>query len=296
MSFSEEVKEELEKHCPKARHCRLAELHALLLMSGDMREKKEGCLIRLRTENIHVARKVFTLLQKSFNIGDKVAIQILVRRKPTGGKVSYVLYAEGTALKAAERASVQAVCCKRAYLRGAFLAAGSMSDPRKGYHFEIVCASKERADYIRGLLADFHMGAKTVRRKKNCVVYLKEGSQIADALNVMEAHAALLKLENVRVLKEVRNTVNRKVNCETANITKTVSAAVKQIEDITYIRDTIGFDRLSEGMKDTALMRLKYPEATLKELGELMETPIGKSGVNHRLRKLSEMAEQIREH
>ncbi len=141
----------------------------------------------------------------------------------------------------------------------------------------------------------FHMEAKTVRRKKSYVVYLKDGTGIVDMLNVMEAHVALMELENVRILKEMRNTVNRKVNCETANINKTVSAAVKQIEDIVYIRDSIGFDKLPEGLRDVALTRLDYPEATLKELGELLETPVGKSGANHRLRKLSEIAEKLRD-
>ena len=141
----------------------------------------------------------------------------------------------------------------------------------------------------------FDLDAKIVERKKTYVVYLKEGSQIVDVLNIMEAHVGLLELENVRIMKEMRNSVNRKVNCETANINKTVSAAVRQIEDIKYIRDTIGFDKLPEGLKDVALTRLTYPEATLKELGGLLENPIGKSGVNHRLRKLSDIAVKLRE-
>ena len=139
------------------------------------------------------------------------------------------------------------------------------------------------------------MDAKIVRRKKSYVVYLKEGSQIVDILNIMEAHISLMELENVRILKEMRNTVNRKVNCETANINKTVSAAVKQVEDITYLRDTIGFEKMSEGLEEVALARLSHPDATLKELGELLSPPVGKSGVNHRLRKLSEMAEKVRQ-
>ena len=116
-----------------------------------------------------------------------------------------------------------------------------------------------------------------------------------DILNIMEAHISLMELENVRILKEMRNTVNRKVNCETANINKTVSAAVKQVEDITYLRDTIGFEKMSEGLEEVALARLSHPDATLKELGELLSPPVGKSGVNHRLRKLSEMAEKVRQ-
>ena len=132
-------------------------------------------------------------------------------------------------------------------------------------------------------------------RKKSYVVYLKEASQIVDMLNVMEATIALMEMENIRILKEMRNTVNRKVNCETANINKTVSAAVKQTEDIKFIRDLIGLRELPEGLQEIAELRLENPNATLKELGELLSSPLGKSGVNHRLRKLSEIAEKLRE-
>lgn len=170
-----------------------------------------------------------------------------------------------------------------------------MSDPDKSYHFEIVCGTLKQAEYLKNMINSFEMDAKIVKRKKSYVVYLKEGSQIVDILNIMEAHVALLELENVRIMKEMRNTVNRKVNCETANINKTVSASVRQMEDIIYIRDNIGFDKLPDGLKDVALTRLTYPDATLKELGGLLENPIGKSGVNHRLRKLSEIAEKLRE-
>ena len=139
------------------------------------------------------------------------------------------------------------------------------------------------------------MDGKVVRRKKSFVVYLKEGTQIVDIMNVMEEHVCLIELENVRILKEMRNSVNRKVNCETANINKTVSAAVKQVEDITYLRDTIGFENLPENLVEAALARLENPEAALKELGEALTPPVGKSGINHRLRKLSEMADKVRQ-
>ncbi|MGF0034183.1 DNA-binding protein WhiA [Bariatricus sp. SGI.154] len=292
MSFSGMIKEELTAHYAKARHCNLAELSALIHMTGEFAESKKGvCMIRLHTENLSVARKCFTLLKKTFNIRTDIAI----RRNIAKGSCSYLVYAKGEELLAVKNAIVQAVCCKRAYIRGAFIASGSMSDPSKSYHFEIVCNTREQADYLKNMMNNFDMEAKIVQRKKTYVVYLKEGSQIVDILNVMEAHVALMELENVRIMKEMRNSVNRKVNCETANINKTVSAAVRQIEDIKYIRDTTGFDKLPEGLKDVALTRLTYPDATLKELGGLLENPIGKSGVNHRLRKLSEIAEKLRE-
>ena len=251
--------------------------------------------MRIYTENVSVARKCFTLLEKTFNIRKEISVQSSVRRNSQHGNLSYLLQARGEGLQAIEKASVQAVCCKRAYIRGAFLATGSVSNPEKSYHFEIVCGTEAGAHYLQEIMNSFELGAKIVKRKKNYVVYLKEGAQIVDVLNIMEAYVALMDLENVRIYKEVRNSVNRKVNCETANINKTVSAAYKQMKDIEYIRDTIGFDKLPEGLKDVALTRLAYPEATLKELGNLLETPVGKSGVNHRLRKLSEMADKLRE-
>ena len=190
---------------------------------------------------------------------------------------------------------VKNACCKRAFIRGAFLASGSMSDPEKAYHFEIVCQDPARAGQLRELITSFGLDAKIVARKKCYVVYLKEGSQIVDMLNVMEAHVALMNLENVRILKEMRNSVNRQVNCETANINKTVNAAVKQVEDIQYIERTVGLSALSEGLQEMAQLRLAYPEAALKELGSLLTPAVGKSGVNHRLRKISSFAEELRE-
>ena len=187
------------------------------------------------------------------------------------------------------------ICCKRAFIRGAFLAAGSISDPEKSYHFEIVCPGEEKAEQIKDIINYFEIDAKIVERKKHFVVYIKEGSGIVEILNVMEAHISLMDLENVRILKEMRNTVNRKVNCETANINKTVGAAVKQVADIEYIRDTVGLDSLPEQLYEMAILRLDNPEASLIELGSMLCKPVGKSGVNHRLRKLCEIADNLKE-
>jgi hypothetical protein len=188
---------------------------------------------------------------------------------------------------------VQHTCCKRAFIRGAFMAAGSISNPARSYHFEIVCRTREQAAQLQELIADFETEPKIVERKERYVVYLKEGEQIVDMLNVMGASVSLMNLENVRILKEMRNSINRKVNCETANINKTVSAAVRQLEDIRRIRDTIGFDSLPAQLAEMAQVRLDYPDATLKELGTYLDPPVGKSGVNHRLRKLAAVAENL---
>ena len=181
-------------------------------------------------------------------------------------------------------------------IRDAFLRSGSISDPEKFYHLEIVFSSEEEAKTIQKMLEDFKLDAKIVERKGHYVVYLKEGSQIADMLRIMEAPLALMEFENVRIVKEMRNSINRQVNCEAANLGKTISAAVKQVEDIKFICSKVGLENIPEGLAETAKKRLEYPEATLKELGEFMEPPLGKSGVNHRLKKLSELAEDLRSH
>ena len=179
-------------------------------------------------------------------------------------------------------------------IREAFLQSGSISDPEKFYHFEIVFTTFEEALQMRQLMESFDLDGKIVERKGHYVVYLKEGSQIADMLRIMEAPLALMEFENIRILKEMRNSINRQVNCEAANLGKTISAAVKQVEDIKYICSTVGLDNIPESLAETARKRLEYPEAALKELGELMDPPLGKSGVNHRLKKLSELAEDLR--
>ena len=185
-------------------------------------------------------------------------------------------------------------CCKRAFLRGAYLCIGSMSDPGKSYHLEFDCIREERARLLQGLIAEFDIPAKIALRKKYYVVYMKEGSAICDMLNIMGAHVSLMGFENQRIVKEVRNSVNRKVNCETANITKTVNAAAAQVRDIMLIQETYGLGELPENLREIAQLRLEYQEATLQELGDLLTPPVGKSGVNHRLRKLSEIAERAR--
>ncbi len=189
---------------------------------------------------------------------------------------------------------VQRDCCKRAFIRGLFLASGSVASPERGYHLEMAAGDLRRAEEIVHLFLWFGIEAKIVERKKTYIVYVKEGARIVDLLNVMGAHVALMNFENVRILKEVRNSVNRQVNCETANIKKTVSAAARQIGDIQYIKDTTGFGTLPKGLADIANLRLEHAEVSLKELGGMLDPPIGKSGVNHRLRKLSEIAENLR--
>jgi DNA-binding protein WhiA len=313
MSFSSDVKDELSRQISQGRHCQIAEISAIISLCGKvMISTDDKYSIKVHTENVAVARKYFTLIKKTFNINTEISIRRNVYLKKSR---TYSILIKGhedservlNACKLIERKEIkenlsivsnlviQNSCCKRAFIRGAFLAAGSISDPEKFYHLEIVSTNMQKAIQLQEIINAFDIEAKIVQRKKYYVVYIKEGSQIVEILNVMEAHVSLMNLENVRILKEMRNSVNRQVNCETANINKTVSAAVKQIEDIRYIKEHMGFEGLSEGLEGVARIRLEYPEATLKELGALLNPPVGKSGVNHRLRKLSNLAQELRE-
>ena len=278
MSFSSDIKEELARQHSRAKHCQIAELSAMIMQEG--RISLNPFSLSFETENPILIEKYAILMRRAFDID--VSKELGSRDCQKIVEAIQALYLEKT-------------CCKRAFIRGAFMASGSMTDPNKGYHFEIVCRTQAQASRLQELMKEFETDPKVVERKNYYVVYLKEGSQIVDMLNVMEAYVSLMNLENVRILKEMRNTVNRKVNCETANISKTVNAAVKQISDIEYIRDTEGLDSLPLPLREMAMIRLEYPEAPLKDLGKYMDPPVGKSGINHRLRKLAAVAETIRE-
>ncbi len=287
MSFSHDVKEELAGRIGTARHCQMAELAAMLHFAGQYGRDSEGNFtIGFQTENETVIKKGFTLLKKTFTIDTDVVID--------EGKMQELYQKFGDLSRPADALLVKNSCCRRAFIRGAFLCVGSVSAPEKGYHLEFVCTNEEKAKQLQTLIQSFDIEAKIILRKKYYVVYMKEGKAIVDLLNVMEAHVALLNLENLRVLKEMRNSVNRRVNCEAANISKTVNAATRQIEDIMLLKERYGFENLPENLREIAELRIENPEASLKELGEMLTVPVGKSGVNHRLRKLSEMAEELR--
>ena len=287
MSFSADVKEELTKHISSARHCQIAELAAMMHFGGQFGQTDDdGLVIGFQTENNAVLRKGFTLWKKTYNIDTVTAL--------LGDEKQGILAKFGDLSDPVNPILIKNTCCKRAFLRGAYLCIGSMSDPEKSYHLEFVCVRHAQALQLQEVLSDFQIEAKIVRRKKYYVVYVKEGSCIVDLLGVMEAHISLMNFENLRILKEMRNSINRRVNCEAANITKTVNAATKQVEDIMLIRDKCGLGQLPDNLREIAEIRLEYPDATLKELGEYLDPPVGKSGVNHRLRKLSEIAEKIR--
>ena len=313
MSFSKEVKEELSRQLPSARHCCIAETAAIISLCGHVKiSSQDRFSVKIHTENIAVARKYFTLLKKTFNIVAEITIRqnaylkkgrtytITVNNHEEAVKIltTCKLLEDGDIVEnmsVYDNTVIMNSCCKRAFVRGAFIASGSISTPEKFYHFEIVCNSYDKAVQLSDLIKSFDIESKIVERKKYYVVYIKDGAGIVDILNVMEAHVALMNLENVRILKEMRNSVNRKVNCETANLNKTVAAAVKQTMDIKYIQDTVGLSILPEALRQLAEVRLENPDVSLKELGTLLDPPVGKSGVNHRLRKISEISKNLQD-
>ncbi|MBU5307183.1 DNA-binding protein WhiA [Clostridioides mangenotii] len=313
MSFSTDAKNELARILPDGRKVAIAELAAIIKSAGSIQivgYKKIN--LKIITELNSIARKVFKLLKVNFDINTTISInknQMLKRNN------SYVLTVTDemgatellrelgvlepgdgffTVNKVPEKL-VEEDECKRAFLRGAFLGGGSISDPDKSYHMEFVTNSEEFAISLKDLINSLGLNSKIVPRKSNYIVYLKESEQISDLLSVIGAHKALLSLQNTKVLKEMRNNVNRIVNCETANLSKTVNASVRQVEDINLIQKTIGISNLPKNLQEIALIRVEYEDMTLKELGEILDPPIGKSGVNHRLRKIGVIAEKLRE-
>lgn len=310
MSFSAVTKNELARVMGQRSCCRLAELAALIKMDGSIQiSGVRQVALNIITENAAVARKIFSLVKSLFGLQTEVLVQrktrlrknnsYLVRIPPQQGMneiLSRLGMWDGSGrLEDAVRDDlVRRDCCRRAYLRGVFLGGGSVNSPDGTYHLEVITDNEDFARYIGKLMQKFHLAAKVSQRKNWYVVYLKESEQIVGFLNIMGAHSALLNYENARIYKDMRNQVNRLVNCETANLNKTVNAAVRQLENIELIRDSVGLEQIPDSLREAAELRVKYPDANLKELGDMMLPRLGKSGVNHRLRKIEEIAERIR--
>ncbi len=316
MSFSSTVKNELCRIESAGKCCQFSELAAALCFNGmaSVVANSEP-VIRITTENAAFARKIYSSIKKLCDISPEVTIRKSRKLKkhvsymlfitPTLGSSKLLKYTGVTYVPTAEEQPMELVvadknrfkhqCCRKAFLRGAFLAGGSISDPEKTYHLELTSRTPEQAQELSRILGTFKLKARIIKRKGSYVTYLKEGENIVDFLNIIGAHTALMELENVRILKGMRNTVNRIVNCETANLEKTVNASMRQVENIRYIAEKIGFDKLPDNLRDIAEIRLEYNDNNLVELGQLLSPPLGKSGVNHRLRKLDEIAEKHRE-
>lgn len=313
MSFSSEVKEELSYEVSNAQHCRIAEIAAIISMCGEVHiSANNAYAIKVRTETLSVARKYASLIKKAFRAHTEISVRtgaysknmrtytINVKEHNDSLKIlqaAKLINKYGDIeenLSVSNNIVIMKSCCKRAFVRGAFMAAGSITNPEKSYHFEINCNNEKKADQLVKILNNFNIDAKIVARKGSYVVYIKEGEGIVDVLNVMEAHDSLMNMENVRILKDMSNYYNRQVNCEAANIKKTVTTSCRQIEAIQYIIDTVGLKELPEKLQEIAVVRSENPDASLQELGKLLDPPLGKSGVNHRLRKICEIADDLK--
>jgi len=308
LSFSAVTKEELARLNGQKPCCDLAELAALVRMDGTLQiSAHQQYALNVITESAPVARKIYSLAKDVL----KRPVEIVVRRKLRLRKNNSYLVKiylsgledlknlglvdeNGQIYPGIDPKLIKRRCDQKAYLRGAFLAGGSINSPEGNYHLEIVSNDAQHAQALCKLVNHFKLGAKVSVRKHWHVIYIKGSEHIVEFIGFIGAHHALLEFENVRVLKDVRNQVNRLVNCETANLDKIVDAAVRQLENIQLIAGTIGMQSLPPPLREMAELRLKYSEASLKELGEMLTPKVGKSGVNHRMRKIEEIAERIR--
>jgi DNA-binding protein WhiA len=307
MSFAAHTKKELTlieaNTC-----CDLAELSALIRMNGFMQVSSQKITLDLPTENAAIARRIYVLLKKSFQLHTELLVRKKMRLKKNNVYIVRVTSQVQELLKKLDIVSegyqfkhdisdqiLKSACCRRAYLRGAFLAGGSVNNPEgSSYHLEVTTLYEDHCKSLCDLINRFELHARYIERKKGFIVYLKEGEKIIEFLNIIGAHQALLKFEDVRIMKDMRNSVNRIVNCETANLNKTIGAAVRQIDNIRFLEKEIGLHNLPEKLQEVALIRVKHPDLNLKEVGDMLSGNVSKSGVNHRLRKIDEIAEKYR--
>ncbi|OCA89187.1 DNA-binding protein WhiA [Bacillus wudalianchiensis] len=289
--------------------CAKAELSALIRMNGSLSFSNRLLVVNIQTENAAIARRIYVLLKKNY----EVEVELLVRKKMRLKKNNiYIVRLKERAREILEDLAIiensfsfvhnisssliEKKCCRRSYLRGAFLAGGSVNNPEtSSYHLEIFSLYKEHNDALCELMNSFDLNSKTLERKKGFITYLKEAEKITEFLNVVGAHSALLRFEDVRIVRDMRNSVNRLVNCETANLNKTIGAALRQVENIRFIEASVGLDILPDKLREIAELRVAHQDVTLKELCEMVSgSAISKSGINHRLRKIDEIAEKLR--
>lgn len=307
MSFAAETKKELTQLEVSA-CCAKAELAALIRMNGTLSIGNRKLSLDISTENAAIARRIYTLVKQFYHY----PLELLVRKKMRLKKNNvYIVRMQEDAkqflqelmitddhlmfTRKIDPSLIKKQCCKRAYLRGAFLAGGSLNHPESSYHLEIFSIYEEHTKSLARLMNSYKLNVKTLQRKNGYILYMKEGEKITEFLSIIGAHKALLYFEDIRIVKDMRNSVNRLVNCETANLNKTVSAAMRQVENIRLIDSQLGLDVLPKKLHDIAVLRLNHPDVTLKELGELLEgEKISKSGINHRFRKLDHIADKLR--
>lgn len=308
MSFAAEIKKELI-HLEQEECCVKAELAAIIRMNGVVSTSVPNEVLDIQTESAAIARRIFTLIKSIY----KYPIELLVRKKMKLKKNNvyivrlkkgiqpflqsiHIEHDEDGFEQSDFLQSLDTICCKRAYIRGAFLARGSINNPQtSSYHLEVFNLDQEHNYLLCQLMNEFDLRARELQRRNGYIVYIKEAEKITDFLSNIGAYNGLFKFEDVRIIRDMRNSVNRIVNCETANLNKTISASVRQVQSIKYIRDVAGLDILPDRLIEIAKARLEFPEVTLKELGESLPSgKLSKSGVNHRLKKIEEIAESLR--
>ncbi|MCF0228933.1 MAG: DNA-binding protein WhiA [Parasporobacterium sp.] len=270
ISWTVRVRDELVNMFTRSEKCRKAELTAILIFNSQCVRLDRETGRYIYEEPVVSGKNSLSHMRKTYNIK------------------------EGIDLKKDPKDIYKDTESRRAFLRGAFMATGLLTDPAKSYHLEIIANQLWQAEELQILLEEFEIYARITERRDKYVLYLRDGDAIVDMLNIIGAHQTLMDFENVRILKEHNESVNRRVNCDMANISKAVAASGRQLRDIELIRDTAGLDSLDENLRHICEIRLQYPEAALSELGDLMVPPLGKSGVNHRFRKLSQIADKIR--
>ncbi|MBQ0025867.1 MAG: DNA-binding protein WhiA [Lachnospiraceae bacterium] len=309
MTFANQVKTELTEKIDQTRHCKLAVLLAIFSVNGAYIVRRDGKVFpAFITENRYAAVLAATLIRRLYHEYPEVS----VRAERPAVYTVYVASPEKAEDMLSEMKLLSKsgalwdvdmplgkllpanICCRRAFLRGLFICSGSINNPNKSYHMEIVCKSEERAHEISKLLSDFEVKTRIRVRRGDYVIYIKDGDGISDFLSVIGASSALLDMENTRILRDISGNVNRKVNCETSNLHKTVSAGLAQVRDIEIIADGPGLSSLPDELKELAELRLENPDMSIEALGQLLTKKIGKSGVYHRFEKLHKIAEEIR--
>lgn len=307
MSFAAEVKKELTGLAVQ-KNLAQAELAALIRMNGSLSLSNHQFVLNVQTENAAIARRIFTLLKEHYGVRSELLVRrkmklkknnvYIVRLKQETQSVLLDLdIMDGLMFQAHISDEIKHSDEKtRAYLRGAFLASGSVNNPETSrYHLEISSIYEEHNQDICDLLNQFDLNARTLERRNGYITYLKGAEKIADFLTLIGATNSMLKFEDVRIVRDMRNSVNRLVNCETANMNKTIDAASKQINNIHFIEATVGLQSLPEKLQEIAELRIQNPEISLKELGEMIPSgAISKSGINHRIRKINDFADNLR--
>ena len=296
MSFSLEVKQELSKINSLADKNNVkCELMGYLVTSNTSVQKNK---VRFSTESQYNINRFSKLLNNLGFVNYDIKIQrnmysIFINKND----IQELIRAEENINIANEILSyfLKSEILEKAFIRVTFLGSGSINNPEKKYHLEIFLKNLETAKYIIEILRKYSIDFKILERSKKYAIYTKEGEEISKFLALMRASASVLKFEEIRVYRDIKNNINRKVNCETANLNKIVNSSVKQINDIKYIKERGKFNELSEQLKEIAIVRIENPDMSLEELGKLLKKPIGKSGVNHRLRKIQKIVEELKE-